>query len=92
MQDRVLATEAARDAVRQMQQIINGPLNEQIELLNRYGQVLCDPNVWDGNLARRFRHEWPQHYQSLRHTQETLNTLRHTVEQYMQNILIAGGY
>ena len=91
MQDRVLATEAARDAVRQMQQITNGPLAEQIELLNRYGQLLCDHNVWDGMMAEQFRQEWPQHYHALRHTQETLDELRRNIERFMHNILIAGG-
>lgn len=91
MPDRVLSTQAARNAARQMQQIINGPLAEQIELLNRQGQILCDPNLWDGNQALLFRQEWPHHLQSLRKTQESLNQLRASVERAIQNIMEAGG-
>jgi uncharacterized protein YukE len=91
MSDRVLSTQAALDAARQLQQVINGPLADQIELLNRQGQVLCDPNLWDGNQARLFRQEWPQHLQNLRRTQESLNQLRATVERAIQNIMLAGG-
>jgi hypothetical protein len=91
MSDRILTTEAAREAVRQLQQLLNGGLVDQMELLNRQGQVLSDPNLWDGNLAQQFRYEWPQHQQALRRTQETFQQLRMLVERAQQNMALTGG-
>jgi hypothetical protein len=59
MPERVLSTAEAKQAIQKLQQIINGPLVEQIRALDTQGRVLSDPNVWDGNLAQQFRSEWP---------------------------------
>lgn len=91
MADRVLSTLTARETIQRMQQIINGPLLEQIQQLANLGQTLSDPNVWDGNLATRFRGDWPQQHQQLRHAQETLERLRAQSQQINQNIMSAGG-
>jgi len=91
MSDRVLSTAAAREAIQRMQQIINGPLLEQIEQLNRRGQTLSDANVWDGRLAQQFRSEWPQTYATLKKTKETLEELRANVQKINDDIMRAGG-
>ena len=49
---RVLSTDSAKQSIQKMQQIINGPLLEQIEALNKEGTNLSDPNIWHGRLAQ----------------------------------------
>jgi uncharacterized protein YukE len=91
MSERVLSTETARQAIQKMQQIINGPLMEQIDALNREGQTLSDPNVWDGRLAQQFRSEWPQTHSALMKAKEALEELRADSDQINQDIMTAGG-
>ena len=91
MSDRVLSTMTARETITRMQQVNNGPLMDQIQQLANMGQTLSDPGVWDGNLAQRFRGDWPQQHQQLRQAQETLEQLRAQSQQINQNIMGAGG-
>ena len=61
MADRVLSTEEAKSAIRDIQRIINGGLTEQLQALDVNGKTLSDPNKWDGPLAHQFRSDtWPQ--------------------------------
>ncbi|WP_237232769.1 pyrophosphorylase, partial [Rothia nasisuis] len=58
---RVLSTEEAKSAISRIQEIINGGLTEQISALDSQGQLLSDPNNWDGPLAQQFRGStWPE--------------------------------
>jgi hypothetical protein len=58
---RVVSTDTARDAIGRMQQIINSGLAQEIRNLEHEGQLLSDPNNWDGGLAIQFRTDiWPQ--------------------------------
>jgi len=91
MSERVLSTGEAKQAITKMQQIINGPLMEQIDALNREGQTLSDPNVWDGRLAQQFRNEWPQTHSTLLKTKEALEELRANSQRINQDIMTAGG-
>jgi uncharacterized protein YukE len=91
MADRVVSTGAARDAVRRMQAIINSGLVQQINELNTQGRMLSEPNVWDGNLAREFRANWPETHRKLNTMKESLEDLRRQVERINQNIMQAGG-
>lgn len=91
MSDRVLATQEGVQALRRMRDIINGPLLEQINSLNQQGQLLSQPNVWDGQLASRFRSQWPDMDRALKTLQQQLEELRQQSEQINQNILRAGG-
>ena len=91
MADRVLSTAQAREAIQKLQQIINGPLIEQIRALDAQGRILEDPSVWDGNLAQQFRQEWPNTHSALLKTQEALDKLRQDVQKINQNIMTAGG-
>jgi uncharacterized protein YukE len=91
MPERVLSTAEAKQAIQKLQQIINGPLVEQIRALDTQGRVLSDPNVWDGNLAQQFRSEWPNTHSTLLKTQEALDKLRQDVQKINQNIMTAGG-
>jgi uncharacterized protein YukE len=74
-----------------MQQVINGPLMEQIDALNQQGQTLSDPDVWDGRLASQFRSDWPQMHKSLLQTKEAVEQLRANAKQINDDIMRAGG-
>jgi uncharacterized protein YukE len=74
-----------------MQQIVNGSLTEQIDALNREGQTLSDPNVWDGRLAQQFRSEWPQTHSALLKAKEAVEQLRANSQRINQDIMQAGG-
>lgn len=91
MSDRVLSTMTAKQSITKMQQIINGDLMQQIEALNREGQTLSDPNVWDGRLAIEFRGNWPQTYQALNRAKQQLEELRANIQAINTNIMTAGG-
>jgi uncharacterized protein YukE len=91
MSGRVLSTPEAESAIQKLQQIINGPLIEQIEALNREGRTLSDQNVWDGQLAGEFRNGWPETDRSLRKVREELEELRASVQRINENIMTAGG-
>jgi len=91
MSERVLSTDAARQAITRMQQIINGPLMEQIDALNREGQTLSQPDVWDGNLARQFRSQWPETHSTLLKAKEALEELRANSQRINEDIMRAGG-
>ena len=88
---RVLSTDQAKQSITKMQQIINGGLIEQIEALNREGQILSQADIWDGNLAMRFRGNWPQTYQALMKAKQELDELRANIQKINENIMSAGG-
>ena len=88
---RVLSTLEAKQAVTKMRTIINQGLLEQITSLDHEGRTLCDPNVWDGQLAGVFRNDWPQTSQALQRIRQDLETLRSKVQQVNQDIMTAGG-
>ena len=61
MNDRVLSTDTAKQAINQLQTIINNDFNDQINQLNKQGETLSNRNNWDGPLANQFREDvWPQ--------------------------------
>jgi len=91
MSERVLSTQTARQSIQKMLQIINGSLTEQIDALNREGQTLSDPNVWDGRLAQQFRSEWPQTHSALLKAKEAVEQLRANSQRINENIMTAGG-
>ena len=88
---RVLSTDEAKQAVTKMQQIINGPLLDQITALNKEGQTLSRPDVWDGQLAQQFRSNWPQTHNNLKNVQTQLEELRKAVDTINRDIMSAGG-
>ena len=91
MSDRVLSTAAARQAIERFQRIVQGPLLQQINDLHREGQLLSDPNQWDGRLAGQFREHWGETHRRLSALQQSLEELRQQVAQINQNIMQAGG-
>lgn len=89
--DRVLSTAAARTAITRFQQIVNGELYNQITELNAQGQILSDPNNWDGRLAGEFRTHWGETHRKLVEIKNALDSLRQQVQTINQNIMNAGG-
>ncbi|HLS02809.1 MAG TPA: pyrophosphorylase [Beutenbergiaceae bacterium] len=78
--------------MRQIQSIVNGGFTDQISQLNSQGQILSDPNVWDGPLAAHFRGTtWPETKNALDQAKAELEALRTQLEQIAQNIFTAGG-
>ena len=89
---RVLTSSEAKQAIQQMQSIINGGLTDQISQLDTQGQTLSDANVWDGPLAQQFRGEgWPPTKSALDKAKQELEDLRNQLDQISTNIFTAGG-
>ena len=89
---RVLATEEAKNAIRQLQSIINGGFTDQISQLDAQGKILSDSNVWDGPLAQTFRSSsWPETHTALMKAKQELEELRTQLDQISANIMSAGG-
>ena len=89
---RVLSTEEAKSAIRQIQSIVNGGLTDQISQLDTQGQKLSQPDVWDGPLAAQFRGStWPETKSALDRAKQELEELRAQLEKIAQNIMTAGG-
>ena len=92
MSDRVLSSQAAKDAIQKIQSIITGGLTEQINALNNEGQQLSDPNNWDGPLESTFRNEtWPHTHQSLQKASQDLTELNKQLQKIATDIFQAGG-
>jgi uncharacterized protein YukE len=92
MSSRVLSTPEAKTAIKEMQSIVNGSLQDELNRLDKTGQTLSDPNVWDGNLAQQFRgDQWPSMKKALDDLTARLNELRERVQQINANIMSAGG-
>ena len=90
--DRVLSSQAAKDAITALQNIINGGLQNEINNLNQQGNQLKDPNNWDGPLAERFRNDtWPGVENTLRNLTQELTDLREQLNQISTDIFQAGG-
>jgi uncharacterized protein YukE len=89
---RVLTSDEAKNAIRQIQSIINGGLTDQITRLDSEGKKLSDPNVWDGGLARTFRDStWPQTRTALEKAKTELDALRQQLDKISTDIFGAGG-
>jgi uncharacterized protein YukE len=89
---RVVSSDTARDAIGRMQQIINSGLSQEIQNLEHEGQLLSDPNNWDGSLAAQFRSDvWPQTKSALDRAVTELGQLQQKISQINTDIMSAGG-
>lgn len=89
---RVLSTEEAKTAIRQIQSIIGGGFTDQISQLDAQGRILSDPNTWDGPLAATFRGStWPETKSALDKAKQELEQLRTQLDKISQDIFTAGG-
>lgn len=89
---RVLSTEQAKSAIKQLQAIINGGFTDQISQLDAQGKILSDANVWDGPLAEKFRSStWPETRSALEKARQELEELKNQLDKISANIFSAGG-
>lgn len=89
---RVLSTDEAKEAIRQIQSIVNGGLTDQIQALDNQGQRLSAPDVWDGPLASQFRGQvWPETRNALEKAKAELEQLRANLQKIATDIFTAGG-
>ena len=92
MSDRVLSTDTAKQAINQLQTIINNGFNDQINQLNKQGETLSNRNNWDGPLANQFREDvWPQTHKALIQAKDELEKLQVNLQKISEEIFRAGG-
>ncbi|HVM00796.1 MAG TPA: WXG100 family type VII secretion target [Egibacteraceae bacterium] len=87
----VKSTPQALQAIQQMQTTINSGIQDQLNQLRAQGDVLSDPNNWDGPLAKQFQASWPETHSRLVQMKEDLEQLRVQVQRINDNIMAAGG-
>jgi hypothetical protein len=88
---RVLSTDQAATTITQMQALLNGDLQTNLQNLITQGNTLCDTSVWDGSLANQFSSSWPGTSQQLTATLNDLQQLQQSLATIHQNIFAAGG-
>jgi len=86
---RVLATQQARDAASQLL-ALTGPVKQQVQRILQQGNILADPNRWNGGLAGRWRNDWDQDANHLCQTVAKLDELEHRAHQVIEDIFRAG--
>ena len=92
MATRVLSSEQGKTSITRMQAILSNGLTEQIRALRSEGEILSDPNVWDGTLADDFRsNTWPQASNGLTACADALEALRARIQGINSDIMAAGG-
>ena len=92
MSIRVLASDQARTSAARFLAIVNGRLLDQVQQLKNEGDMLSNPEVWDGNLARQFRDGiWPEARASVDRTLGSLTELQRRVAAITADIMSAGG-
>ncbi len=92
MASRVLSSEQGKTSITRMQAILSNGLTEQIRSLRAEGEILSDPNVWDGTLAEDFRsNTWPQAANGLAACADALEALRARIQGINSDIMAAGG-
>lgn len=92
MSARVLSTEEAKQAIAQLQNIINNGFVEQIQQMDAQGKKLSDKNVWDGPLANQFSGNiWPDTHKALMNAKDKLIELQQNLDKISTDIFQAGG-
>jgi uncharacterized protein YukE len=92
MSTRVLSTDEAKASIGRIKGILDEGLASQIKALRSEGDILSQPDIWDGSLANQFRSDaWPSASSALGACQAALETLRAQVETITGDILAAGG-
>jgi hypothetical protein len=87
----VRSTPEAVNAVHDLATTINGPLLDNFEDLRRFGQVLSDPENWDGRTATDFRATvWPSYLRTLTDLHAQLDKLRIRLREIQAEIISAG--
>jgi len=88
---RVLTTQEAANAARQMGTILNSGFSSNVSQLDSQGRTLSEPTVWDGPHAQTFRSQWPQINSTLQRLLSQLTELQQAVKNVNADIAQAGG-
>jgi hypothetical protein len=88
--ERVLATDDALRAAKEIHALLSGRLPADIRSVSQYGRVLANPGRWDGPQASRFRSEWPTLDRGLNQVIPMLDRLHGDAQKVIQDILRAG--
>ena len=87
----VKSTPEANAAIGRMLTQISSGLTEAITTFKNDGEIVADPNNYEGVAAAGFRSEWPSVKTSLDTTIQKLTELADNVRQVNANIQTAGG-
>jgi hypothetical protein len=88
----VLTSAQAQDACTQFKTIVNGDLEGQIIALGKQGEILSQPDVWDGPYAQDFRGNiWPAAQKTLRDLKGELDQMQLSLEHISKEIFRSGG-
>ncbi len=85
---RVLATEQARDAAKQML-ALTGSVKDKVGRVVQQGRVLADPQRWDGGVAGKWRNDWSHDASQLSQTAAKLEELERRAHQVVEDIFKA---
>jgi hypothetical protein len=86
--ERVLATQQARDAAKQLL-ALTGSVKERVGRVIQQGGVLADPQRWDGGLAGKWRSDWGRDASQLNQTAAKLDELERRARQVVEDIFKA---
>lgn len=85
---RVLATQLARDAAKQLL-ALTGTVKEKVGRVLQQGNILADPNHWGGGLAGKWRNDWGSDTNQLNQAAAKLDELEHRAHQVVEDIFRA---
>jgi uncharacterized protein YukE len=88
---RVVGSDAAREAAREMRRILEGSLSANMQALVVQGRTLSNPTAWDGAAALTFRQQqWPPVERSVLRLQQALPAMHANVSSVLETIIRAG--
>ncbi len=87
---RVLATQQARDAAKQLL-ALTGTVKEHVRKVLQQGGLLADPQRWNGGVAGKWRNDWGQDSSQLNQTAAKLDELERRAHQVVEDIFKADG-
>lgn len=85
---RVLATQQARDAAKQLL-ALTGSVKEQLGKVLQQGSILADPQRWDGGDAGKWRSDWGPDASQLKQAAAKLDQLERKAQQVIEDIFHA---
>jgi RHS repeat-associated protein len=85
---RVLATQQARDAAKQLLALTR-TVKQQVGKVLQQGRVLADPQRWDGGVAGKWRNDWTHDASQLNQTTTKLDELEQRAHKVVEDIFAA---
>jgi uncharacterized protein YukE len=87
----VKSTPEAISAVQRMLSQIDGGITDSLNQFKNDGEIVADPNMFEGGAAARYRAEWPGIKSALDNAVTQLREMSNHVRQINANIQAAGG-